>query len=50
MRLVTAQRLAGLGGEVAVVTHDVLLAKAAGALGFVVVDPVTDNPGRGPVG
>jgi len=33
-------------GAVAVVTHDRQMARAAEALGFAVVDPVTDDPGR----
>lgn len=35
--------------HVTVVTHDAQMARAAAALGFVVFDPVSDDPGRGPV-
>jgi predicted nucleic acid-binding protein len=49
LHVATAQRLARDGGGVVVVTHDEKMAVAARALGFAVVDPVTDDPGRGPV-
>jgi len=34
---------------VTLVTHDAQMARAASNLGFDVADPVTDDPGRGPV-
>jgi predicted nucleic acid-binding protein len=34
---------------IAIVTHDRQMAAAAADLGFDVLDPVTDDPGRGPV-
>ncbi|MDN5570825.1 MAG: type II toxin-antitoxin system VapC family toxin [Propionibacteriaceae bacterium] len=36
-------------GSVTLVTHDAQMARAALALGFTVLDPVTDDPNRGPV-
>jgi predicted nucleic acid-binding protein len=36
-------------GVLTVVTHDRQMARAATALGFAVLDPVTDDPNRGPV-
>lgn len=35
--------------RVTLVTHDAQMARAALGLGFQVLDPVTDDPGRGPV-
>ncbi|MCA0295384.1 MAG: PIN domain-containing protein [Actinobacteria bacterium] len=35
--------------SVTIVTHDVQMARAAAGLGFAVLDPVTDDPGRGSV-
>lgn len=49
LHVATAQRLARDGGEVVIVTHDDQMAAAARALGFAVVDPVTDDPNRSPV-
>ena len=47
IHLATAQTL---GPEtVAIVTHDLQMAKAATQIGFTVIDPVTDDPGCTPV-
>ena len=47
LHLATALRLGT--DEVRVVTHDAQMARAAEALDFDVIDPVTDDPGRAPV-
>lgn len=36
-------------GSVTIVTHDAQMARAAASLGFEVLDPVTDDPGRAAV-
>ena len=39
-----------LGADwVTIVTHDAQMARAAASLGFKVLDPVTDDPGRAAV-
>ena len=47
MHLAAALRLGT--EEVTVVTHDAQMARAAAALGFAVIDPVSDDPNKGPV-
>ena len=47
LHIATALRLGA--GAVTVVTHDRQMAAAARELGFEVVDPVSDDPGRGAV-
>ncbi|MDR1999164.1 MAG: PIN domain-containing protein [Frankiaceae bacterium] len=49
LHVATALRLARDGGQVVVITHDEKMAAAVRALGLAAHDPVTDDPGRGPV-
>jgi len=47
VHLATAIRLSSL--PIAIATHDAQMARAAQAMGFVVIDPVTDDSRRLPV-